>query len=182
MVALTFLAVTQLVCCRVSYHPPSKNLLKHITNTPYSHMNTSLYLTHPTPYTVHPTPLQFIDEAERSLHDAIMIVRRALKHAHVVAGGGAIDMEVCGGFGCFVRLVSCACFMCHLAVKNDIATPWMSLCPQPRPSCTAFLLCCSCLVRCVSTRAPSLASHSCSSTHSQRRSRWGGEPEGGLLS
>jgi shikimate kinase len=37
---------------------------------------------------------QFIDEAERSLHDAIMIVRRALKHAHVVAGGGAIDMEV----------------------------------------------------------------------------------------
>lgn len=38
--------------------------------------------------------LQFIDEAERSLHDAIMIVRRALKHAHVVAGGGAIDMEV----------------------------------------------------------------------------------------
>jgi hypothetical protein len=41
--------------------------------------------------------LQFIDEAERSLHDAIMIVRRALKHAHVVAGGGAIDMEVQGG-------------------------------------------------------------------------------------
>ncbi|WIA31541.1 hypothetical protein OEZ86_002432 [Tetradesmus obliquus] len=37
---------------------------------------------------------QFIDEAERSLHDAIMIVRRALKHAHVVAGGGAIDMEL----------------------------------------------------------------------------------------
>eukprot|EP00775_Hariotina_reticulata_P013203 gene13203-13334_t len=37
---------------------------------------------------------QFIDEAERSLHDAIMIVRRALKHSHVVAGGGAIDMEV----------------------------------------------------------------------------------------
>ncbi|KAF8070892.1 CCT7 [Scenedesmus sp. PABB004] len=27
---------------------------------------------------------QFIDEAERSLHDAIMIVRRALKHAHVL--------------------------------------------------------------------------------------------------
>ena len=37
---------------------------------------------------------QFIDEAERSLHDAIMIVRRALKNAAVVAGGGAIDMEV----------------------------------------------------------------------------------------
>ncbi len=28
---------------------------------------------------------QFIDEADRSLHDAIMIVRRALKHAQVGA-------------------------------------------------------------------------------------------------
>ncbi len=37
---------------------------------------------------------QFIDEADRSLHDAIMIVRRALKHASVVPGGGAIDMEL----------------------------------------------------------------------------------------
>eukprot|EP00877_Chromochloris_zofingiensis_P005140 jgi/Chrzof1/14627/Cz09g09290.t1 len=37
---------------------------------------------------------QFIDEADRSLHDAIMIVRRALKHASVVPGGGAVDMEV----------------------------------------------------------------------------------------
>lgn len=37
---------------------------------------------------------QFIDEAERSLHDAIMIVRRALKHAVVVPGGGAIEMEI----------------------------------------------------------------------------------------
>lgn len=37
---------------------------------------------------------QFIDEAERSLHDAIMIVRRALKNSAVVAGGGAIDMEL----------------------------------------------------------------------------------------
>lgn len=37
---------------------------------------------------------QFIEEAERSLHDAIMIVRRALKNSNVVAGGGAIDMEL----------------------------------------------------------------------------------------
>lgn len=36
--------------------------------------------------------LQFIEEAERSLHDAIMIVRRALKNSNVVAGGGAIDV------------------------------------------------------------------------------------------
>mmetsp|Transcript_5486 Transcript_5486/g.7411 ORF Transcript_5486/g.7411 Transcript_5486/m.7411 type:complete len:570 (+) Transcript_5486:154-1863(+) len=37
---------------------------------------------------------QFIEEAERSLHDAIMIVRRAMKNASVVAGGGAVDMEL----------------------------------------------------------------------------------------
>ncbi|KAG0625411.1 hypothetical protein M758_2G052800 [Ceratodon purpureus] len=36
---------------------------------------------------------QFIEEAERSLHDAIMIVRRALKNSNVVAGGGAIDLS-----------------------------------------------------------------------------------------
>eukprot|EP01130_Rhizamoeba_saxonica_P006188 TRINITY_DN2458_c0_g1_i1.p1 TRINITY_DN2458_c0_g1~~TRINITY_DN2458_c0_g1_i1.p1 ORF type:complete len:550 (-),score=135.21 TRINITY_DN2458_c0_g1_i1:28-1677(-) len=36
----------------------------------------------------------FIDEAERSLHDSIMIVRRARKHQTYVSGGGAIEMEV----------------------------------------------------------------------------------------
>ncbi|KAL4178911.1 hypothetical protein AMTRI_Chr13g84560 [Amborella trichopoda] len=37
---------------------------------------------------------QFIEEAERSLHYAIMIVRTALRTSTVVAGGGAIDMEI----------------------------------------------------------------------------------------
>ena len=37
---------------------------------------------------------QYIDEAERSLNDAIMIVRRAVKARSVVAGGGAIEMEL----------------------------------------------------------------------------------------
>eukprot|EP00834_Sanchytrium_tribonematis_P005163 NODE_295_length_10520_cov_1.134344.p2 type:complete len:422 gc:universal NODE_295_length_10520_cov_1.134344:8423-7158(-) len=35
---------------------------------------------------------QFLAEVERSLHDAIMIVRRAIKNKSVVAGGGAIDV------------------------------------------------------------------------------------------
>jgi T-complex protein 1 subunit eta len=35
---------------------------------------------------------QFIAEVERSLHDAIMIVRRAIKNKSVVAGGGATEM------------------------------------------------------------------------------------------
>ncbi|CAH1782535.1 unnamed protein product, partial [Owenia fusiformis] len=37
---------------------------------------------------------QFIEETERSLHDAIMIVRRAIKNDAIVAGGGAIEMEL----------------------------------------------------------------------------------------
>jgi T-complex protein 1 subunit eta len=37
---------------------------------------------------------QFIEETERSLHDAIMIVRRAVKNDAIVAGGGAIEMEI----------------------------------------------------------------------------------------
>ncbi|KAI8606994.1 chaperonin Cpn60/TCP-1 family, partial [Chytriomyces sp. MP71] len=37
---------------------------------------------------------QFIAEVERSLHDAIMIVRRAIKNKSVVAGGGATEIEL----------------------------------------------------------------------------------------
>ncbi|XP_046386241.1 T-complex protein 1 subunit eta [Ischnura elegans] len=37
---------------------------------------------------------QFLEETERSLHDAIMIVRRTIKHDAVVAGGGAIEIEL----------------------------------------------------------------------------------------
>jgi len=37
---------------------------------------------------------QFIAESERSLHDALMIVKRALTYGEVVGGGGAIEMEL----------------------------------------------------------------------------------------
>ena len=37
---------------------------------------------------------QFIKEAERSLNDAVMIVRRVMKSQQIVAGGGAIEMEL----------------------------------------------------------------------------------------
>jgi len=37
---------------------------------------------------------QFIDEAERSLNDSIMIVKRAMRNRMVVGGGGAIEMEL----------------------------------------------------------------------------------------
>lgn len=37
---------------------------------------------------------QFIKEAERSLNDAIMIVRRCFRAEHIIAGGGAIELEL----------------------------------------------------------------------------------------
>merc|ERR1719403_223129 len=37
---------------------------------------------------------QFIEESARSLHDAIMIVKRCTQHRTVVGGGGAIEMEL----------------------------------------------------------------------------------------
>lgn len=37
---------------------------------------------------------QFIAEVERSLHDAIMVVKRSVKNRSIVAGGGATEMEV----------------------------------------------------------------------------------------
>jgi len=37
---------------------------------------------------------QFLDETERSIHDALMIVKRSLVNQRVVAGGGAIEMEL----------------------------------------------------------------------------------------
>merc|ERR1712054_712891 len=38
--------------------------------------------------------MQYLEETGRSLNDAIMIVRRAFKSHAVVAGGGAIEMEL----------------------------------------------------------------------------------------
>ena len=37
---------------------------------------------------------QFIEEAERSIHDAIMVVKRATKASSIVPGGGAVEMEL----------------------------------------------------------------------------------------
>ncbi|KAJ1439381.1 chaperonin Cpn60/TCP-1 family [Ochromonadaceae sp. CCMP2298] len=37
---------------------------------------------------------QFLEETDRSVHDALMIVKRALASRKIVAGGGAIEMEL----------------------------------------------------------------------------------------
>ena len=47
---------------------------------------------------------QFIEEVERSLHDALMVVKRAIKNGEVVAGGGAI--EVLSAFSFLARRCS----------------------------------------------------------------------------
>ncbi|KAL7448155.1 hypothetical protein ACHAWC_001369 [Mediolabrus comicus] len=43
---------------------------------------------------IHDSLMQFIAESERSIHDSLMVVKRSLKSQAVVAGGGAIEMEV----------------------------------------------------------------------------------------
>ena len=37
---------------------------------------------------------QFIEESERSIHDAICVVKRTISSSRIVAGGGAIEMEL----------------------------------------------------------------------------------------
>lgn len=37
---------------------------------------------------------QFIAESERSVHDALMVVKRAIRSGSIVAGGGAVEMQV----------------------------------------------------------------------------------------
>merc|ERR1711935_1193520 len=37
---------------------------------------------------------QFIAESERSIHDALMVVKRTIQSGSVVAGGGAVEMCV----------------------------------------------------------------------------------------
>lgn len=48
---------------------------------------------------------QFIAETERSLHDALMIVKRALTHSSVVGGGGAIEMELSKHLKSYARTI-----------------------------------------------------------------------------
>ncbi|XP_053975762.1 T-complex protein 1 subunit eta [Hylaeus anthracinus] len=48
---------------------------------------------------------QFLEETERSLHDAIMVVRRMLKANATVAGGGAMEMQLSKTLRDFSRLI-----------------------------------------------------------------------------
>lgn len=48
---------------------------------------------------------QFIEEVERSLHDAIMVVKRGVRSGDIVAGGGAAEVNInCLSFQSFFNL------------------------------------------------------------------------------
>jgi T-complex protein 1 subunit eta len=49
---------------------------------------------------------QYIAETERSLHDALMIVKRAVVHSSVVGGGGAIEMQISKALRQYARTIS----------------------------------------------------------------------------
>lgn len=49
---------------------------------------------------------QFISEVERSLHDALMIVKRAVQHQSIVGGGGAIEMALSKHLREFAKSIS----------------------------------------------------------------------------
>ena len=69
---------------------------------------------------------QFIEEVERSLHDAIMVVKRAVKNGEVVAGGGAVEVCSLRGYLILCRLltiVHCR-WGCPLTSEN---MPFLSL-------------------------------------------------------
>ncbi len=46
----------------------------------------------PLPPPLRPAPLQIIDEAKRSLHDAICVVRNLVRDSRIVYGGGAAEI------------------------------------------------------------------------------------------
>jgi T-complex protein 1 subunit eta len=49
---------------------------------------------------------QFLEETDRSVHDAVMIVKRTLTHRRVVAGGGAIEMELSANLREYSRTIA----------------------------------------------------------------------------
>ena len=120
---------------------------------------------------LHHVSLQFLDEADRSLHDAIMIVRRALKNSNVVAGGGAIDMELSKALRWWQQRSSsatcctcctCTSFLVHATTVHALQKP---SCRQTHFVLSGLMVNTFCrLARAGSTRARYRASRRCLST------------------
>ena len=70
---------------------------------------------------------QFIEESHRSIHDALMVVKRCVQSKGIVAGGGAVEMEVRGGVGGAARVVAC-CLPAYPSIGSFSSNRCLSVC------------------------------------------------------
>lgn len=77
---------------------------------------------------------QFIEEVERSLHDAVMVVKRAIRNGEVVAGGGAVEVTHCSLF-CYDLLSN---FVNQMDVSAHIRKHALSIPGKQQLILTAF--------------------------------------------
>ncbi|TNJ27240.1 TCP-1 chaperonin subunit eta [Giardia muris] len=71
---------------------------------------------------------QFIDESERSLHDAICVVRRAIRHPTFVAGGGSLEMALSALLLKHAKTISGKAQSIYEAVANALEAVPRNLC------------------------------------------------------
>ncbi|KAJ1678751.1 T-complex protein 1 subunit eta [Spiromyces aspiralis] len=82
---------------------------------------------------------QFIDEVERSLHDSIMVVRRAIRTRSIVAGGGATEMELSRYLREHARTIEGKQQLIHLAFAKALEVIPRQLCDNAGFDTTDFL-------------------------------------------
>ena len=70
---------------------------------------------------------QFIEESHRSIHDALMVVKRCVQSKGIVAGGGAVEMEVRAGVGGAARVVAC-CLPAYPSIGSFSSNRCLSVC------------------------------------------------------
>lgn len=81
---------------------------------------------------------QFIEEVERSLHDAIMVVKRAVRNGEVVAGGGAVEVCLLGWCRlCYYSLTIAHCRWGCLLTSESMLSQFpenfsLSIWPSPK--------------------------------------------------
>lgn len=85
---------------------------------------------------------QFIAEVERSLHDAIMIVKRAIRNNSIVAGGGACEVSSLQQiFPTLFCLYLYSFTLCSLNISTSLSSSLSLSLLHPRVPCIhAFIL------------------------------------------
>lgn len=82
---------------------------------------------------------EFMAEVERSLHDAIMVVRRAIRTGKVVGGGGAIEMALAKHLRDFARSVAGRIQLVMLAFSQALEVIPRQLCENGGLDATSLL-------------------------------------------